>query len=179
MWLNQVSEKVGQDQIDRAPDWSYLGLVGKSLPVRSTALIPVIGYLILFNEFVATQLSASIFVEIAGDAQPESLSSTLFLIYFGLFFLGIGSMLFTTRCPKTLKSNASVHSYVESEKSLLSPYRCRELLKESTERYAQKAIQASTKQPALSADHSKKLSEIELSEVLTEFWSLEDQSALH
>jgi hypothetical protein len=63
--------------------------------------MPLVGYLIVFNQHVvsALHLENSLF----SNMTNEFLVSRLRLLYFGLFFTGIGSALFTIFCPLKIK----------------------------------------------------------------------------
>src|ERR1700681_4261929 len=80
------------------PRWSLLRRVGNSSAVRLTILIPLIGYLIIFNSYVVHYLELP--KEFAGAQPPGSaVSPRLLLIYFGLSALAAGSVIYAYFCP--------------------------------------------------------------------------------
>lgn len=87
--------------------------------------VPVIGYLILFNEhFVEYFYLSEKFVW--NDEKIRSGSDVnyrLFFIYFGLSFIGFGSLIFQLFCPSQIKDYLSMALYVESERNMGSPAR--------------------------------------------------------
>jgi hypothetical protein len=86
--------------------WASLRSVGNSPLVRASALVPVLGYLVLFNEHIAGQQT------ILGEFQ---LSWRLMLLYLGLSLVGIGSMIYVVRCPETIKRYSSAVDYALAE----------------------------------------------------------------
>ncbi len=66
------------------PKWSAFNNISNSLAARSTILIPLIGYLIIFNEYVVKYLD--LVVELGGSkaSDPVTISPRLLLVYFGL-----------------------------------------------------------------------------------------------
>lgn len=86
--------------------WAGLRNVGNSSLVRASALVPLLGYLILFNEHIAGQQT------ILGQFQ---LSWRLMLLYLGLSMVGIGSMIYVLRCPETIKRYSSAVDYALTE----------------------------------------------------------------
>ena len=86
------------------PSWDRLRIIGNSRLVQLTAIMPIVGYLIIFNQHVvsALHLDNSLF----GSITEEFLISRLRLLYFGLFFTGIGSLLFSLFCPPKIKQYA-------------------------------------------------------------------------
>jgi hypothetical protein len=76
--------------------------------------VPVVGYLILFNDSVAQHIS---FDTLASEAIARfglSSGARLKLIYFGLTFLGAANILYRLRRPHVLKVGISQFSYVEN-----------------------------------------------------------------
>jgi hypothetical protein len=82
--------------------WSRLRPVGNSLVVKLTIIIPVIGYLIIFNDKLAGY--ANLISEFGGnDRLGLSVSPRLFQIYFGLCFVAIASAVYSLACPSIIK----------------------------------------------------------------------------
>lgn len=83
------------------PSWDRLRIIGNSKLIKLTTIMPLVGYLIVFNQHVVTalHLDNSIFANITN----EFLISKLKLLYFGLFFTGMGSALFIIFCPAKIK----------------------------------------------------------------------------
>ncbi len=98
---------------DPTPSWDKLRLIGNSKLIKLTTIMPLVGYLIMFNQHVisALHLDNSIF----GNVNSEFLISRLRLLYFGLFFTGIGSALFTIFCPPKIKQYADAIELADRE----------------------------------------------------------------
>jgi hypothetical protein len=79
--------------------------------VRRTILIPLLGYLIIFNSHVMHYLDLA--KEIAG-APPHGgeVPTQLLLIYFGLCALAIGSIVYGRYCPDQVKHYGTSAAYV-------------------------------------------------------------------
>jgi hypothetical protein len=85
--------------IERLSSWSRLRSIGNSAPARATIVIPLVGYLIIFNEQVLSYLTLS--PEIFGKS--VGISTKLLNIYFGLCFVAIASFLFAWFCPLQIR----------------------------------------------------------------------------
>lgn len=108
------------------PTWEMLRLIGKSRIVGLTALIPFIGYFLLFNENIVTYISIS--PEFAKSASELSVTiSRLHYLYFGLTTLGISSILYSLFCPKAIKENGSEYEYSSKEMNVMTYARLREI----------------------------------------------------
>jgi hypothetical protein len=94
--------------------WMELRALGNSRAVQASVLFPVVGYLILFNDQVSTFLSISRLE----NAQPTlgvlgwAWSHKLHFIYFGLMSLGLGSFIYSFRCPFIIKKHGDFADYV-------------------------------------------------------------------
>ena len=102
--------------IEEASRWAKLRGVGNSGLVRLTILIPVIGYLILFNNEVVRHLQLDSRLRIFASEYPLR----LLLFYYGSFIAAAGSLLYAWRCPPLLKKYPSAVEYVESESDFFS-----------------------------------------------------------
>ncbi len=95
------------------PKWSLLRTVGNLTAVRLTVLIPLVGYLIIFNENVVKYLDlAKEFAGISNQHFASGISPKLLLIYFGLCALAAGSAIFSIWCPAEVKHYGTSAAYV-------------------------------------------------------------------
>src|SRR6266852_9232668 len=98
---------------DTASKWSRLRSVGNSLPARLTILIPLVGYLIIFNQETAKYLT--LIQELAGQKtsadHPISVSPSVLLVYFGLCALALGSAIYSYLCPDQVRHYGSSAAY--------------------------------------------------------------------
>jgi hypothetical protein len=90
-----------------------------------TVFIPVIGYLILFNENVLhyLELSRSLFgnsAERVASSGAAPVSPRLLFLYFGLCLISAGSVIFSVRCPPRMKVYGSPIELIEKELENLS-----------------------------------------------------------
>jgi hypothetical protein len=98
--------------------WHNLRSIGNSTLARMTIVIPVVGYLILFNEKLQDYLQIS--TELLGHPQAGSGLPRLLAIYFGLCFVAVASTLFALFCPLQVKKYASAEEYIASDEPHLS-----------------------------------------------------------
>src|SRR5258708_26382115 len=100
-------------------NWSRLRSIGNSSLAKSSIVIPIIGYLILFNEKLQDYLRIS--SDLLGYAHPEASSlPRLLFIYFGLCFVAFASALFSWFCPLQVKKFASVEEYIAGDEPYLT-----------------------------------------------------------
>jgi hypothetical protein len=108
------------DWLEIRSRWSKLRELGQSNLVRSSVLMPAFGYLLLLNENVHS------FLVIQYDAGwPFNYLPSLWrlwLLFYGTFFLAIGSLLFSWRCPSEIKQYASPYALVDTERPHLTAH---------------------------------------------------------
>lgn len=86
--------------------WANLRTIGNSPLVRASALVPLLDYLVLFNEHIAGQQT------IIGQLP---LSWRLMVLYLGLSLVGLGSIVYVLRCPETIRRYSSAVDYSLTE----------------------------------------------------------------
>ena len=104
--------------LDQVVRWTSLREIGNSPVVRLTIAIPLVGYLIIFNESLLQylDLSRELFgrhSDVAGT-NGAHVSWRLLLLYFGLCFVAAGAALYSWRCPDEIKSYRLASDYVAS-----------------------------------------------------------------
>lgn len=94
--------------------WSTLAKVGSLPVIRLTVLVPLVGIVLLFNEQVVTLLSLSqAFLKDIGVSEGSDFSiNNLYFTYFGLCFLGVGSVVFAFCCPEDINGSGKLMDYV-------------------------------------------------------------------
>lgn len=95
-------------------EWTQLRSVGNSKIVQASILFPLVGYLILFNESAASLLSTS---SLDRASPNEGLIEflwirKLYFLYFGLMFLGLGSLGYAMFCPRIIKKYGDSADYI-------------------------------------------------------------------
>jgi hypothetical protein len=96
--------------------WAKLREIGNSPVVKLTIAIPLVGYLIIFNEDLLhyLDLSRELFghhVKTAGSEEAH-VSWRLLLLYFGLSFIAVAAGLYAWFCPNEIKSYRLAGDYV-------------------------------------------------------------------
>jgi hypothetical protein len=97
------------------PTWSSLRSIGNSWPAKAGALIPFVGYIILFNKHLVETFAGQC---IAPPCGGQILFPKLYFLYFGLTFFGTGSFLYQLRCDIRIKRFGNLEDYVLSAKEV-------------------------------------------------------------
>lgn len=110
-------------KISRNVTWSQLAKLGTSPVMRLTALVPLIGIFLLFNEQteLVFQFPQFFKADIGETAGSDISASNLYFTYFGLCSLGIASLLFTVLCPKEIQDQPNQQLFVSQATSLETP----------------------------------------------------------
>lgn len=117
------SDASTQPRKEWVPAWSSLRLVGSTMAVRATILIPFIGYWILFNEHFLGYTRIVISPN-ASDPTPYFTNiQRLYFSYFGLSILGVASFLFQLKCPEVVKRFRGIQDFTRSEVEYFSVLR--------------------------------------------------------
>jgi hypothetical protein len=91
--------------------WSRLRGIGKSSAARVTVLLPLVGYLIIFNKSVADFLQLA--VQLAGKADVHlGISPKLMLVYVGTCAIALGQVVYSIFCPAEVKAYGHETPYV-------------------------------------------------------------------
>lgn len=106
---------IGQ-RLNQFIPWSSIASIGNSSPARLTALAPLIGYLIIYNQFIAEFF----FLSNSGTASDQPTLSVLDLLrdlkltflYFGLVFFGIGAILYAFFAPRSIRKYKTPEEFV-------------------------------------------------------------------
>lgn len=96
----------------KTPLWERLRFISNSTAAKATILVPVIGYLIIFNEKVVEFLNLARAVEAHSGAE---VSYRLILIYLGLCAISVGVVVYGWFCPNEVKHYGSASAYVQGD----------------------------------------------------------------
>ena len=100
------------------PRWHRLRALGNSTAAKLTILIPLVGYLVLFNDKVVTYLQLS--ERIFGQSATAASLNKLLAIYVGLVCVALASAIFALCCPLEVKKYASAEEYIAGEEPFMS-----------------------------------------------------------
>jgi hypothetical protein len=89
------------------PNWSQLRPVGNSLPVKISVVAPFVGNYLILNPLFGSFWNDGLQVD--GNIQS---SLRLYIFYFGLTFLGFGSIIFQVFCPVYIKKFAEEETFI-------------------------------------------------------------------
>ena len=98
--------------------WSAVNTLSNSFAARATILIPLIGYLILFNEKMADYLNL-IGVLNAND-NHYGVSLRLLSLYMGLCFIAAAVMVYSLRCPREIKGYSTAPDFIAKVQGTIS-----------------------------------------------------------
>jgi hypothetical protein len=109
--------------------WSNLRAMGNSPAVKMTIFIPLVGYMVIFNEKILSyiQLSEHIFGKEVLNGASANDSLRLILIYFGLSFLAAGSIIYQFFCPDEVKRFATSIDYVAAARSNIGEFSLKQI----------------------------------------------------
>lgn len=96
----------------KIPLWTRLRFVSNSTAAKTTILVPVIGYLIIFNEKVVEFLSLA---RPFGAHSGTDVSLRLILIYLGLCAVSAAVIIYGWFCPTEVKHYGSAAAYVQGD----------------------------------------------------------------
>jgi hypothetical protein len=99
----------------KEPRWNDLRRIGNSSVARASVIMPVIGYMILFNSEIIGLLK--IHSDFCRDC---SISWRLYMLYFSSCSFAVGAILYSMFCPSTVKLYAGARDYFEGEKTYYS-----------------------------------------------------------
>lgn len=95
-----------------------------------TVLIPLVGYLIIFNAKLSEYFH--IVRELGGSADPSIVSPRLLLIYFGLCAIAVAFTIYSWGCPNGVKYYGSSNAYVSAVKDVSGDFPMAEIEKRFT-----------------------------------------------
>jgi hypothetical protein len=110
-----MSTAIGK-KINAIIPWSSISSIGNSTPARLTILAPLIGYLVIYNQFIADFFFLSNTTPDLPQESPSLLDLfrelKLTFLYFGLLLFGIGAMLFAAYAPRNIRKYKSPEEYL-------------------------------------------------------------------
>lgn len=91
--------------------WTQLRGIANSSVAKSTILIPLIGYWIIFNEYIAGWLRL---ILPFADSGPH-VSYRVLWTYIGLTFFALGTSLYALCCPSEVKKYRDYQDYINGD----------------------------------------------------------------
>ena len=99
------------------PRWNQLRGIGNSAIAKSTIAIPILGYMLIFNDRVVSYLQIHTdFCQSSGCG----VSWRLYFFYFGCCFIALGSAVYAVFCPALIKKHKDASAFFAEEKDFLS-----------------------------------------------------------
>jgi hypothetical protein len=94
------------------PLWTRLRFVSNSTAAKATILVPIIGYLILFNQSVVEFLNL---IRDLDSPPAAGVSYRLILLYLGLTGVAGGVLVYGWYCPNEVKHYGSAAAFVQGD----------------------------------------------------------------
>lgn len=104
-------------RLGTAINWSALSSIGNSKIARLTILMPIIGYLLIFNSTILGYLEVSLSdgdMPVSNDWLTYLYSKNMKFLYFGLLVFGLGVALYNIVVPIQIKKYPSVEDYISA-----------------------------------------------------------------
>jgi hypothetical protein len=123
--VNDMPE-LSSHSLFRGPLWSDLRKAGSTSFAKLTILVPLIGYVILLH----ADLIRYVKLDVGKGDTPICIFAMCvhmmpitryYFLYFGLFAIGAGSLLFYWLCPKVISTSIDKNDYVRTELELFTP----------------------------------------------------------
>ena len=115
--------------LQRIPTWEALRPIGRSRISQITIIVPIAGYLILFNKEFVKILNLS--EAILGISPEEATSMTIFnlyFLYFGALLFSLSNIIFSCTCPKVIKQFDSEHNFCNRDLEIISKHRINRMI---------------------------------------------------
>lgn len=98
----------------------YPALLGGNVG-RLTAFIPLIGYLVLFNDGISQFLTFNTLVRDSDTVAQMTVSTRLRFLYFGLIFIGLSQLIYFLRRPHVVRLGKNIFEFKDRMLALASP----------------------------------------------------------
>ncbi len=104
--------------LPRFVPWSSVNTLSNSFAARATILIPLIGYLVLFNEKIDGYLN--LIGALNGADSHYGVSLRLLSLYMGLCFVAAAVMVYSLRCPRDIKGFSTAPDFIGGVQNTIS-----------------------------------------------------------
>jgi hypothetical protein len=150
--------------------WNMLRVIGGSALGKAAIAFPILGYLILFNQYAFDYLKIH-----SSFCLDCNVSPRLYALYIGGFFIAVGSLLYAIFCPQVVDRHANAHDFYESEKDYYETHQHRLFLINHIIRLVLNSyIAPEYMYPARTA--AEMMSETDLSELMGQHYFLQNRS---
>ncbi len=115
MIFEKIAEAIPFDRIRELVErpWSDLRGISNSQAAKSTILIPLVGYYIIFNEYLVRWLHLA--QQIGGSAPSDHIPRRVLWLYMGLCSIALGTFIYALRCPPQVKKYGDFSDYVNGD----------------------------------------------------------------
>jgi hypothetical protein len=111
-----LAKLVGERSMTKtvARPWSDLRGISNSNAAKSTILIPLVGYWILFNVYIVKWLHLAEQVDGAA-VSSDQIPKRILWFYMGLCLVAVGTFVYAVRCPPEVKKYGDFKDYVNGD----------------------------------------------------------------
>ena len=93
--------------------WTDLRGISNSSAAKSTILIPLVGYLIVFNQNVLPWLQLA--RQLGGGVTQDHISPRILWLYIALCAIALGTLIYAWRCPPEVKKYGDYKDYANGD----------------------------------------------------------------
>ena len=98
-------------------EWADLRGISNSYAAKSTILIPLIGYWIIFNDYVVNWLRLA--HQLEGIPATDHISPRVLWLYMGFCAIALGTLIYALRCPLEVKKYGDYVDYINGDGPVL------------------------------------------------------------
>lgn len=113
--------KVKWQVFDYNYHWQDYSFLFRGVFPRTSIAIPLVGYLIIFNDGLAQHLSFDLLINSEANYSVVTSYMRLRMTYFGLVLVGVGSTIYFLRRPHVIKTGDTFESYRAAMMERASP----------------------------------------------------------
>jgi len=111
-----------------ARPWSDLRGISNSYAAKSTIIIPLVGYYILFNEYLVKWMHLA--QQVGGSTPADHIPRRVLWLYMGLCSIAVGTFIYALRCPPEVKKYGDFKDYVNGDGPALTDVTLRGITQE-------------------------------------------------
>jgi hypothetical protein len=116
--MKKIYDAIHWAAVKTSRPWVDLRSVSNSPAAKATIFVPLIGYLVIFNDNIVQYLELA--KALNGSPSHGGVSSRLLWIYFGLCFVSIGAVLYGIACPPEVKKYGNANAYVTGDRDSIA-----------------------------------------------------------
>lgn len=134
--------------------WSILRQVGASKFASAVSLVPLLGYLVIFNEQVLGLVEAGLSHTSSSSKEESSLGiGRIAALYVGLVIVGVASVVFRLLCPKEIFESRDFYEHLRLELDAISRARFKQIKEDAIQLIEQSPSGRTKEKLSIYLDH--------------------------